>query len=557
MPNESGSAILTIFSNLIDQVKSTRPIRTDGKSLTTGFVYSQMVLGRMVDPEDYAKPWSPMGGASLQDTLKSTSTPAAGGTTPAPAGGTTSAPAQPNPIRKAIEAAFKTAELVDNMIMVTKDNSYLEYPTQRRISLNYEGIISSMQPTPMPPISPDVQKQIDDAQKVLYEFDEDGNQFQSKLYKTYNKNSTAFATAKKNYADAQAAALADPVKAESWPQDSVFYQQQVDQAWDIWKTEGAEKVERALDIIESVGVSMQDHMIAGARKLYDAWNLGLAGVPIAMPYSYIEPTRWYDVEDDDEGWQKLTITSDQYNSHTASQAETDFRNHWESHSSSSDGGGAIGFSFFVVGADGETSFSSSSASSFGSSRSSYQFHNDGKNLTIDLEYGMCTIHRPWLLGDLFYMKNWYSVNNLKNAISDGSIDNQANSDKAQMPMIPSQFLVIRNVKISATDWGQDGQTFAAMHREYRSDDQSESDYVSAGGGFSLGFLTVGGHGSHSSSDSQSDSSGSTQHRTSSDYGWRFINNTLEVRGAQIIAWLSEIVPACAPLDDPGLKKDNK
>jgi len=285
--------------------------------------------------------------------------------------------------------------------------------------------------------------------------------------------------------------------------------------------------------------------------------LGLAGVPIAMPYSYIEPTRWYDLEDDDEGWQRLTITSDQYNSHSASQDETNFKNHWESHSSSDSGGGAVGFAFVFVAADGGTGFSSSSASSSGSSSSSYQFHNDGKNLTIELEYGMCTIHRPWLLGDLFYMKNWYSVNNLKNSISDGSIDNQADSDKTQMPMIPSQFLVIRNVKISATDWGQDGQTFQAMHSEYRSEGQSESDYVSAGGGISLGFITIGGHGSHSSSDASDDSSGSTSHSGSADYGWRFINNTLEVRGAQIIAWLSEIVPACAPLDDPGLKKDDQ
>lgn len=553
MPNESGSAILTVFSNLIDQIKSTRPVRTDGKALTTGFVYSQMVLGRMVDPRDYTNPWSPMGGSTLQDAVKSMPAPAG-----SPASGGSSAPTPDPKFRRALDAAFKTAELVDNMIMVTKDGSFLEYPTQRRISLNYESIISSMQPTPMPPISPEIQKQIDDSKKVLYELDDEGNIVgKSKLYKLYVKNSQAFAKAKKDYAEAQASALADPVKADSWPQTSVFYQQQVDEAWDTFKTEGAEKIERALDIIESVGVSMQDHMIAKARKLYDAWNLGLAGVPIAMPYSYIEPTRWYDIDDDTEGWQKLTITSDQYNSHTASQDETNFKDHWESHFSSDSGGGAVGFAFAFVAADGGTSLSSSSAASSGSSASAHQFHNDAKNLTIDIEYGMCTIHRPWLLGDLFYMKNWYSVNNLKNAISDGSIDNQANSDKTQLPMIPNQFLVIRKVTISATDWGSDGQTFQAMHSESRGQDQSESDYVSAGGGFSLGFITVGGHGSHSSSDSSADSSGSTSHQASADYGWRFINNTLEVQGAQIIAWLSEIVPACAPLDDPGLKKNNK
>ena len=82
MPNESGSAILTVFGNLIDQIKSTRPVRTDGKALTTGFVYSQTVLGRMVDPRDYTNPWSPMGGSTLQDTVKSM--PAPTRWTPAP-----------------------------------------------------------------------------------------------------------------------------------------------------------------------------------------------------------------------------------------------------------------------------------------------------------------------------------------------------------------------------------------------------------------------------------------------------------------------------------------
>ncbi|QMW01733.1 hypothetical protein [Spirosoma foliorum] len=70
MANEPGLAILTVFSQLIDRIKSSRPVRTDGKALTTGFVYSQLVLGEMVDPKDYANAWSPMGGSSLQDDVK-------------------------------------------------------------------------------------------------------------------------------------------------------------------------------------------------------------------------------------------------------------------------------------------------------------------------------------------------------------------------------------------------------------------------------------------------------------------------------------------------------
>lgn len=558
LAGEPGAAVLTIFDKLVDRIKETRPRRTDGKPLND-FVYSQLILGQMVDPGDYANPWSPMGGSTLQDTVKAADSAPAGN--PAPAGTGSTQPTPDPKFRRAMQAAFRTSQLVDTMLKVTKDGSYRQYPTSRHVSFTYENIVNGMQPTPMPPIPPDIQKQIDDARKVLYELDEDGNIIgKSKLYKNYIKNSQAYAKAKSDYADAQAAALADPVKADTWPQNSVFYQQIVDQAWDSFKTEGAEKIERALDIIESVGVSLQDRMIAKARKIYDAWNLGLAGVPEAIPYSYVEPTHWYDPEDDDEGWQKLVIDSKEYHHHADSQTSSDSSSHSESHSSSSGGGGSVGFNFGFFGVDasaeGGSSSTSGSATSTSSGSSQSAFKNDAKDLHIELEYGLCTIHRPWLVTDLFYMKNWYLVNNAKNAISDGTIEGQADKDDQLLPMLPVQFLVIRNLKISTKKWGNDGQTIASIYSTAHNDSSSDSDYVSAGGGFSFGFIRVGGHGAHSSSDSQSNSSSSSSSNWSSDYGWKFDGETLEIKGAQIIAWLSEILPACAPLDDPNLKKDD-
>jgi hypothetical protein len=563
MASETGASILALFDKLIDQIKSNRPKRTDGKPLAD-FVYSQLVLGQPKDPTDYENPWSPIGGASLQDTVTAnnaaTGAPA-GSSTPAstPTGSTPAGTApQPNPdkFKKAIKSAFKTSQMVDNMIMVSKDGAYQEYRGGgRHISFAYENIINGMQPTPMPPIAPEVQKQIDDSQKLLYEFDDEGNIVgKSKLYKNYIQNARAYAKAKQDYAHAQAIALNDSTKADTWPQDSVFYQQQVDEAWDTFKTEGAEKVERALDIIESVGVSLQDRMIAKARKIYDVWNLGLAGVPEAIPYSYVEPTHWYDPDDDHEGWQSLTVESHEYQTHSASSWMNNFQSQWESHTSSSGGGGAVGFGFGFVGADGGTSSSSSAWSESGSSSSNYQFHGDAKNLSITIEYALCDVYRPWLLGDLFYMKNWYLVNNKKNAVSDGTIDGQVGDEDKLLLMFPTQFLVIRNVKLHAdkTDWGGDGETFSSMYSDFRTD--SESDYVSAGGGFCIGFLTVGGHGSHNSTDSHGSTDSGSSGSSAYNYGWKFDGETLEIRGAQIIAWLSEIVPACAPLDDPGLAK---
>jgi hypothetical protein len=496
---ESGNLVLTLFDELINRVKSSQPITTDGKSLTLGFVYSQLPLGMMVDKNDYINPWSPMGGAPAGVALGD-----GGGAAAAPAGGG-AAGAKPAPdpkFKKAIEAAYKVSSLVDNMLMVSKDNKYIEYPTQRKISFGYESILFGMQPLPMPPIAPEIQKQINDSQAILYVLDQDGNiTGKSDLYKRYLKNSSDYALAKKQYADAQTKALADPQAADSWPQDSVYYQNQVDEAYDTFKTEGAEKIERALAIIESIGIPMQDHMIAQARKTLDAWKLGIAGVPVSIPYSYVSPTNWADPDDDDEGWQHLVISQDDYHSHA------------ESHSSSTSAAGSF-LGFIDIGASGSSNSNSNS------------FHNDSQNLSIDLEYGIVTIYRPWLIGDLFYLRNWYLVNNPAKAISDGTIDGQNQSAAPLLPMIPNQFLVIRNVKISSSNWNNDGLSI--------------QNKISGGGGFSLGFLSFGA--SHSQTD------------TSDDLSGHFDGTTLSIRGAQIVAWLSEIVPACAPLDDPGLKK---
>ncbi|HSR78513.1 MAG TPA: hypothetical protein VLN57_18175 [Xanthobacteraceae bacterium] len=274
MSNEPGAAVLSLFDTLINNVKQARPVRSDNKPLGGGVVYSMMTLGMPVDPEDYLHPWSPMGGASAQGQAQATSaTPVSPPTAPAAGAAQPATPPDPK-YAKALEAAYKTAQLCNIMLQVTTDGTYLEYPTGRHLDAAYEGVITGMQPLPMPPISPAVQKQIDDAQKVLYELDPDDGSIvgKSKLYKRYSKNAAAYAQAKADYAVAMAASKSDPAKAEIWPMTSATYQQNVDDAYDTLKTEGAEKVERALDIIGSVGVSVQDHMIKKARQLFDTYG---------------------------------------------------------------------------------------------------------------------------------------------------------------------------------------------------------------------------------------------------------------------------------------------
>lgn len=569
MANEPGQAVLTVLDQIIERIKSTRPMRSDNKPLETGFVYSQLVLGQMVDPDDFANPWSPMGGSTVHDALKDGKLPANAGAsvatgtpaTPAADGsaqGGGADPAVSAKLRRALQAAFNTSQLVDRLIMVTRDETMREYPGGgRTISFAYEGIVNGMQPLPAPPLAPEVQKRLDDARKVLYEFDEDGEiAGKSKLYKTYVKNARAYAEAKSDFADAQAAALQDPVKAESWPMKSVTLQQSVDEAYDTLKTEGAEKVEAALAVIESIGISIQDRMIAKARKIFDAWNLGLSGVPTQTPYSSVLPSGWADPDEDMDGWYHLTVDRSSYANHSGQNSH--FFQQSSSHGDSSSTNAQGSASFFGFGASGGGGSSSSHNNSQGSveSTNSTFFKNDAEGLSIELEYGLCDIMRPWFMGDLFYMKNWYLVNNAAKAISDGTIEGQADSEKTLLPMIPMQFLVVRNVKIRATKWNSDGQTLETLYGSNRSDSSASSSSWNAGARAGFGPFSFGASVNRSKSSSDSSQSSGVDTSARRDFEASFDGETLTIKGAQIISWLSTIVPPCALIDDPGLKKES-
>jgi hypothetical protein len=549
MANEPGAAVLTIFDQLIDRIKQRSPVRTDGK-LVGSMVYSQLILGMPVWREDYLRPWTPSGGASLQESFPR-ATP---GTVapPTPAEGASAAAPQPDPaMLKAMQAAWKTALLCRTMLEVTTDGTYREYPTGRHLDFAYETILKGMQPGKMPEIAEDVKKRIEDSEKVLFEKDTEGDIVgKSRLYKNYLANAMALAKAKSDFAAANAAAMVDPVKAHAWPVQSATFQQMVDQAQDALVTEGGPKVERAIDTIASVGVPMQAHMIKKSKDAFDVWNLGLSGiVPAKIPYSIVLPTNWCD-PDDHDGWETLIVDQSSYQHYGNSNARSQSQRSWESHASSSGGSAGVLVGFAAFG--GSTKSSNANSSWQNSAESHFQsgFQNTAKNLHIELEYGLCTIVRPWLISDLFFLRNWYLVGAKKNSVSDGTIDGQADSQEKTLPMIPQQFLVVRNVTVSTTEWGADGQVLSDHYGGSQGSTTSSSSSKAGSGGVSLGFISFGGSASSSRADASGQSSGWSARSGSDHFGTTFDGQTLKIPGAQIVAFLSDIVPAGPELDDP-------
>ena len=560
MADESGQAVLGIFDKLLQRIKQTQPVRTDGKPLGGGYVYSMLPLGMPIDPQDFMNPWTPQGDTNIKDAVAAKAIP----TAPPPAAGAapvdpaTAPPFVPDPEQaRQMAAAFKTAVLCTNLLQVTSDGSYLEYPTGQHLDFAYNSIITAMQPVaPNEAPDPNVVAAITAARKVLFLTNPDGTftTKQTPAYQNYNSNTIAYGQATRAFAEAYAAARSDPVQFQAWPVTSRTYQNAVDIAKDKLIADGGPDVEAALDTLASKGNPIQAHMIAQAKELYDQWDLGLSGaVPAKMPYCMILPSGWAD-PDDKNGWEQLTIDSSSYGHKDVAHATQSSDYSWMSKRSSNSGGGGISFGFGMVGGSASTSSGSDKSNSSAGALAVSSFKNQAKNLNISLWFALVDIERPWLMSDLFYMQGYYLLGDKKNSISDGTIANQVANAKQHLPMIPKQMLLIKDVSISTSDWGDAGDAMRAMYRTNDSDTETKSVSASGSGGICLGPIAFGGSASHSDSTATGQGASFAAQDRSGDFHATFDGETLHIPGAQIIAFLSDIVPASAPLDDPEFGK---
>jgi hypothetical protein len=180
------------------------------------------------------------------------------------------------------------------------------------------------------------------------------------------------------------------------------------------------------------------------------------------------------------------------------------------------------------------------------------YHDAASSATVSAEFFLATIERPWLLGDLFNMGGWYLVGQKKNSISDGSVTTQVGDDGKILPMIPKGFLIVRNITITADDWGQAGSAFDNAQQQSAGSGESSSNAYSG----SVGWFGIGGSAQHS--DQQAGSAfGQSQAATS---GWSFQKEanggTLTLYGSQICGWIGEIQPAAPLIDDPNLSSSS-
>lgn len=549
-----GLALLNVLDQIVAHVLTQQPVDSQGNQIATT-VYLQYQTGVGIDPRQYTDPWTPIGGSSLQSVLQS------GQQAPQPAG--TAVPTTPSssgsggtpPVNTALQAsllaAWETSMLLDQMFLVDNQGQLQIYQSgSRSLAFAYGEIIKGMQPANPAQPSAQVQAAVQAAQKVIWQTDSQGNiTGPTVLYQNYLTNQMAYAQAKSNLAAAQAEAMTDPALGQVWPQMAATYQTAVDQAYNTWISEGAQQVEQALATIESEGQDVVDAMVADARKLFDAWSLaGLSGVPSETQYSMVSPITWYDPTDDSIGFSKLTVTSESA-ARDAAQSSNSFAANWYKGQSSSTGG-SVGVDFFGIslGAGGGGSSGSSSGGSTSSGQTVTVGSDQTSEVTITLEWLLCQAQRPWLVSDLFHVAGWYMVNQRKNSISDGTIKGQIGNQTQLLPMIPTSFLVVRNVTISASNWGEAGAALQAASSAAQGSSQASSSNF----GGSVGFFGIGASAAHSEAQQSGQISAESSGELSFTWSGTAQQGTLTINGGQILGWIGAIVPACPPVDDPTL-----
>ena len=560
MPDIAGSmqasgaltdALQDLLRQIIDKIIGG-PSKGKGGEPLRDVVYMVMPLGFPISPGDYSFAWDPAGGDSsgdVQDDGKMGTAAVVAATQPAApaAGAPAAAPVVDKKLQHSIASARNTATVFDQMLRITDDGSYKPFTSAGTISSSYEAVITKAQGIPAPPLPAAIQKQIDDAMHVLYVYDDAGNQKgKTKGFKNYENLKQAYADAETAFANAAAAAMTSAALGMVWPVAQKSYKAAVDNAYDDWRSADAEKIENALESVQSIGGSIGNHFLTQARKLYDAWGLGLSGaVAVNTPYTQVMPSTWWDPNDDDKGFTKIEASNTQYQS--CSQAESSQRaSTWYKGQSSSTSASAGGMVFGVTfgGSVGHKDSDQKSGSDASGGQSS-SFSNSMSNVSIKCSFGLCNIYRPFLLRELFVIDGWYLPGQKDKVVSDGTIGGQKGDDDSHLlPMIPTQFLVIENVTITADGWGSAGDQMSNYSKHSDQDDQSSSTSVSGG----VGFLCFGGTASHDNADW----SGDTDTSGNAAQSWYFTGNashgTLTINGGQIVGYIGEILPLSPKVD---------
>src|SRR5207253_1462385 len=126
----------------------------------------------------------------------------------------------------------------------------------------------------------------------------------TKEYKAYKEFEGKYQDALRAYATEYLVAMSNRQTAQLWGVTGKIPLQKVDRAWDEWVSLGSKEfIEQAIDNLAAMGTDAAAHMIAQAKKKFEAYRVATQGViPVTSQYVEIFPSNWSEVTDGNDGW---------------------------------------------------------------------------------------------------------------------------------------------------------------------------------------------------------------------------------------------------------------
>lgn len=459
-----------------------------------GFLVSFLPTGEAINSDDFRKPWKP------NMTSPNNVQP----------------PAQPGDpevtadIGKRYESLANTCTLVDSKIRLNEIHQAIE--NSSTISQTWEIIIKGANVMPMDPAQEEFQKKqyakfFPRLRKTIKDDEGQDVEVNTKEYKAYKEYEGKYGEALLGYAAAYQVAMSNRQTAQNWGITGKIPLRKVDSAWNEWISLGSKEfIEQATDNLAAMGSDAAAHMIAMAKKKFEAYAIATQGVmPVTSQYVEIFPSNWCEPDVENDGWTNYEYSWEK-------KIETT-----EVETSSFSASGGVSFGFWSAKAN--------------VSRDKREEHNNMQldGLEMRFSYTLLDINRPWLDTLLFDLGNWFLVGDFpKGSISNGKMDQvfpETNAG-AWLPIIPKKIIAIKNLWIKTNH----------IHEHF----DSLMTKVGGGGSVGIGCFNLGGTYSRS--------------KTNTSFKAEKEGEGLSVKGTQIIGWISNLVQLSPKINAP--KDDN-
>lgn len=279
-----------------------------------------------------------------------------------------------------------------------------------------------------------------------------------------------------------------------WARESGELITKRDQTLSLWNSYRP-KIDQALQAIATSINDVTAFAITKAKDIYTKCVVNDPSTNLPQHVSFAIPSNWYDKSLEEN--METIIVSHKVEDRTVTDYSTKY-------------GGGASFSWGLWSAGG----------SGGHTSKEHTEHSSSTDVEVSFKLGNIQIERPWMETNFFKLGGWYLSGQRKGIISSGQAPN---TDAEILPQIPTQFLVARDIRITAT-W---------------SERDLEIIQKATSGGASVGWGCFKLSGTYESNSSEE------------EFHSRMDGNTIIVPGIQIIGFVSSIpTPLCPPMDDP-------